>query len=56
LSRLIALGILIVQIIRHSVEVLYTSTLGVRSVLSLGLLALLVTTGNPSSAWSSWSC
>jgi uncharacterized protein YjeT (DUF2065 family) len=44
---LIALGILIVQIIRHSVEVLYTTTLGVRSVLSVGLLALFVTTGNP---------
>jgi uncharacterized protein YjeT (DUF2065 family) len=44
---LIALGILIVQIIRHSVETLYTTTLAVRSVLSLGLLALLITTGNP---------
>ena len=44
---LIALGILIVQIIRHSVEALYTTTLAVRSVLSLGLLALLITTGNP---------
>jgi len=43
---LIALGILIVQIIRHSVEALYTTTLAVRSVLSLGLLALLITTGN----------
>jgi uncharacterized protein YjeT (DUF2065 family) len=44
---LISLGILIVQIIRHSVEALYTTTLAVRSVLSLGLLALLITTGNP---------
>jgi len=44
---LIALGILIVQIIRHSVEALYTTTLAVRSVLSLGLLALLISTGNP---------
>jgi uncharacterized protein YjeT (DUF2065 family) len=44
---LIALGILIVKIIRHSVEALYTTTLAVRSVLSLGLLALLITTGNP---------
>ena len=44
---LIALGILIVQIIRHSVEALYTTTLAVCSVLSLGLLALLITTGNP---------
>jgi len=44
---LIALGILIVQIIRHSVEALYTTTLAVRSALSLGLLALLISTGNP---------
>jgi uncharacterized protein YjeT (DUF2065 family) len=44
---LIALGVLIVQIIRHHVEVLYTTTLVVRGILSLGLLALLVTTGNP---------
>ena len=44
---LLALGILIVQIIRHDVEVLYATTLAVRSVLSLGLLALLITTGNP---------
>jgi uncharacterized protein YjeT (DUF2065 family) len=44
---LIALGILIVQIIRHSVEALYTTTLAVPSVLSLGLLALLISTGNP---------
>jgi uncharacterized protein YjeT (DUF2065 family) len=44
---LIALGILIVQIIRHHLEELYATTLAIRSVLSLGLLALLVTTGNP---------
>lgn len=44
---LIALGILIVQIIRHNVEVLYTTTLGVRSILSLGLLWLFVSTGDP---------
>jgi uncharacterized protein YjeT (DUF2065 family) len=44
---LIALGILIVQIIRHRVEALYTTTLVVRSVLIVGLLALLVSTGNP---------
>jgi len=44
---LIALGILIVQIIRHHVEVLYTTTLVVRSILSFGLLALFVTTGDP---------
>ena len=44
---LIALGLLIVQIIRHRVEALYTTTLVVRSVLSLGLLWLLVSTGDP---------
>ncbi len=44
---LLALGILIVQIIRHHVEVLYTTTLVVRSVLSFGLLALFLTTGDP---------
>lgn len=44
---LIALGILVAQIIRHRVEVLYTTTLVVRGMLSLGLFALLVTTGNP---------
>ena len=41
---LIALGILIVQIIRHHVD---TTTLVVRSILSFGLLALFVTTGDP---------
>jgi uncharacterized protein YjeT (DUF2065 family) len=44
---LIALGILIAQIIRHRIEVLYTTTLVVRAVLSLGLLSLLLSTGNP---------
>ncbi len=44
---LVALGILIVQIIRHRVEILYTTTLVVRSVISLGLFSLLVSTGNP---------
>jgi uncharacterized protein YjeT (DUF2065 family) len=44
---LIALGILVAQIIRHRVEVLYTTTLIVRGMLSLGLFALLVSTGNP---------
>jgi len=44
---LIALGILIVQIIRHHLEVLYATTLAVRSVLSLGLVTLWITTGNP---------
>jgi len=44
---LIALGILIAQIIRHDVEVLYLTTVGVRSVLSFGLLAMFIATGNP---------
>ena len=44
---LIALGILIVQIIRHRVEALYTTTLVVRTFLSLGLLGLLISTRNP---------
>src|SRR6476620_5490260 len=44
---LLALGILIVQIVRHHVEVMYTTTLVVRSVLSFGLLYLLLSTGDP---------
>jgi hypothetical protein len=44
---LIALSVFIVQLIRHHVEVMYTTTLVVRAVLSLGLLWLLVSTGNP---------
>jgi hypothetical protein len=44
---LIALSILVIQIIRHRVEVLYTTTLVVRLVLCLGLLALLISTRNP---------
>ena len=44
---LIALGIIVAQIIRLRVEVMYTTTLIVRAMLSLGLFALLVTTGNP---------
>ena len=44
---LLALALLIVQIIRHRVEVLYASTLIIRLGLSTGLLILLLTTGNP---------
>jgi uncharacterized protein YjeT (DUF2065 family) len=44
---LIALGILIAQIIRHDIEVMYTTTLVVRSILSFGLLGMFVATGNP---------
>src|SRR4029079_5784883 len=44
---LVALGLLITQIVRLHIEALYTTTLAVRAVLSLGLLYLLVSTGNP---------
>jgi uncharacterized protein YjeT (DUF2065 family) len=44
---LLALGIIIIQIIRHRVEVLYTTTLAVRFMLSLGLLWLWISTENP---------
>jgi len=44
---LIALGVFVVQLIRLHVEVMYTTTLIVRSILSLGLLWLAVSTGNP---------
>jgi uncharacterized protein YjeT (DUF2065 family) len=44
---LIALSVFIIQLIRHHVEVMYTTTLVVRAILSLGLLWLLVSTGNP---------
>ena len=44
---LIALGLLITQVVRLNIEALYTTTLAVRGVLSFGLLALLVGTGNP---------
>jgi uncharacterized protein YjeT (DUF2065 family) len=44
---LIALGVFIVQLIRHHVEVMYTTTLVVRSILSFGLLWLFLSTGNP---------
>jgi uncharacterized protein YjeT (DUF2065 family) len=44
---LLALGIVIVQIIRHRVEALYATTLAVRTVISAGLLWLFVITGDP---------
>jgi uncharacterized protein YjeT (DUF2065 family) len=44
---LIALGVFVVQLIRLRVDVMYTTTLIVRSILSLGLLWLALTTGNP---------
>jgi len=45
--NVLALGVFVVQIIRHHVEVLYTTTLVVRSMLSFGLLSLFVSTGDP---------
>jgi uncharacterized protein YjeT (DUF2065 family) len=44
---LLALGVFIIQLVRHHVEVMYTTTLVVRSMLSFGLLYLFVSTGNP---------
>jgi uncharacterized protein YjeT (DUF2065 family) len=44
---LLALGVFVVQLIRHHVEVMYTTTLVVRSILSVGLAWLALTTGNP---------
>jgi uncharacterized protein YjeT (DUF2065 family) len=44
---LLALGIVIVQIIRHRLEVLYTTTLLVRVFIMLVLAALLVYSGDP---------
>jgi hypothetical protein len=44
---LLALGIVIVQIIRHRLEVLYTTTLLVRVLIMLVLAALLIYTGDP---------
>lgn len=43
---LLALGVFVVQIIRHRIEVLYTTTLVVRSMLSVGLLWLFLSTGD----------
>jgi len=44
---LLALGIVVVQIIRHHLEVLYTTTLLVRAFIMLVLAALLVYSGDP---------
>ena len=44
---LLALGIVIVQIIRHRLEVLYTTTLLVRVFIMLVLAALLIYSGDP---------
>jgi hypothetical protein len=44
---LLALGIVIVQIIRHRLEVLYTTTLLVRALIMLVLAGLLIYSGDP---------
>jgi hypothetical protein len=44
---LLALGLIIVQIIRHRVEALYLTTLGVRVVIIVGLVALFVYSRDP---------
>ncbi len=44
---LIALGIVIVQIIRHRLEVLYPTTLVVRAIILAGLLAIYAETSDP---------
>ena len=44
---LLALGVFVIQLVRLHVEVMYTTTLIVRSLLSVGLLYLFVSTGNP---------
>jgi uncharacterized protein YjeT (DUF2065 family) len=46
-ALLLALGILIIQIVRHRVEVLYPWTVVVRIGLCLALLALYVRTSDP---------
>jgi uncharacterized protein YjeT (DUF2065 family) len=44
---LLVLGILIVQIIRYRLSVLYTTTLLARGLISVTLLALFIGTGDP---------
>ena len=44
---LLVIGILIVQIIRHRLEQLYTTTLVARALISVTLLWLFVSTGDP---------
>ncbi len=44
---LLVIGILIVQIIRHRLEMLYTTTLVARALISATLLWLFVSTGDP---------
>jgi hypothetical protein len=44
---LLALGVIIVQIIRHRVEALYLTTLGVRVIIVVGLVALFIYSKDP---------
>jgi len=44
---LLALGVIIVQIIRHRVEALYLTTLGVRVIIVAGLVALFIYSKDP---------
>ena len=44
---LLVIGILVIQIIRHSLEQLYTTTLVARALISATLLWLFLTTGDP---------
>ena len=44
---LLVLGILIVQIIRHRLEMLYSTTLVARTLISATLLWLFLSTGDP---------
>lgn len=44
---LLVIGILIIQIIRHKLEMLYSTTLVARALISATLLWLFLTTGDP---------
>jgi len=44
---LLALGLVVVQIIRHRVEGLYTTTLGVRAIIVASLVALFIYSKDP---------
>jgi uncharacterized protein YjeT (DUF2065 family) len=44
---LIALGLIVVQIIRHRLEVLYTTTIVARVLISLTLIAIYIETKDP---------
>lgn len=44
---MVALGIIVLQIIRHRAEALYSTTLIVRTFISASLIVFFATTGNP---------